>query len=197
MFLVAEPAGVTAGFFLPGIGHKLFRADTNLDVYDVMNIGGGVLSHGNGSSVIPVDGGFHLLASDSITEVTQSGVRLLAFDKDWNFVSEDMLVNFDRQSIGMVSGVYLDDGSLVMHARTSLDAPARGAQPSFEDKGNSDAGALIARYVFDPDLNLASIDFISDESKQAYRPHTSLLGNALIVGWDYVGTTVLRIDEIE
>jgi hypothetical protein len=196
MFLIEEPDGVTAAFFLPGVGHKLFRMDTNLNVYEIKNIGGGDYQHGNGSSAIAVDGGFHLLASDTIVEVMQSGVRLIAFDSDWEPISEQVLVNFDHQSIGMVSGVYLDDGSLIMHARTSLDAVGRGEQaPSRSSNTDSDAG-YIARYLFDADLELASVDYLYDDDKTASRPHTSLIDNLLLTAWDYQGNTTLRIDAI-
>ena len=58
MFLIEEPDGVAAAFFLPGIGHKLFRMDTDLNIIETKNIGGGLLSHGNGSSAILTDDGF-------------------------------------------------------------------------------------------------------------------------------------------
>ncbi|MFA4845244.1 MAG: hypothetical protein WC654_01665, partial [Patescibacteria group bacterium] len=196
MFLVAEPDGVTAAFFLPTIGHKLFRMDEDLNVYETKTIGGGELAHGNGSSAIMTDSGFDVLASDTIMHLTQSAVRLLRYDSDWDFVEAFDLVDIDKQSIGMVSGVYLDDGSLVVHSRTNVDAYARGVLPPPPTPGAlTDDGGNIARYFFNSDLELVSTDYLF-EGTDAHRPHTSLLDDQLFTTWDAGGKTVLKIDSI-
>lgn len=197
MFLVAEPAGVTAAFFLPTIGHKLFRLDEDLKIYGIKTIGGGELAHGNGSSAIPSQTGFDVLASDTIMQLQQSGVRLLRYDADWNFQEAFDLLDIDRQSIGMVSGAYLTDGSLVLHSRTYDGAYARGVLPPPSTPGAPllDDGGDIVRYVFNQDLELVSSESLY-EGTDAHRPHTGLLGDRLFTTWDRVGTTTLRIDEI-
>ena len=40
MFLVPEEDGIAAAFFLPTIGHKVFRMDEDLEVFDTVTIGG-------------------------------------------------------------------------------------------------------------------------------------------------------------
>jgi hypothetical protein len=198
MFLVPESEGVTAAFFLPTIGHKLFRMDKNLNVYETKNIGGGNITHGNGSSAIMTKKGFDVLASDTIMLLQQSGVQLLQYDKNWNFVEAKELVDNDNQSIGMVSGVYLDDGGLVLHSRTNVNAYGRGEMPPPPTQGVlTDDGGNIARYLFDPDGQLVSTDYLY-EGTNAHRPHTALLNDLLITTWDggKSGTT-LRIDKIQ
>jgi len=200
MFLVPESEGVTAAFFLPTIGHKLFRMDKDLNVYETKNIGGGNLVHGNGSSAIMTKNGFDVLASDTIMLLQQSGVQLLQYDKNWNFVKTKELVDIDNQSIGMVSGVYLDDGGLVLHSRTNVDAYGRGEMPPPPPPTQgvlTDDGGNIARYLFDPDGKLVSTDYLY-EGTNAHRPHTALLNDLLITTWDGgKGGTTLRIDKIQ
>ena len=198
MFLVPEPEGVTAAFFLPTIGHKLFRMDKDLNVFETKNIGGGKLVHGNGSSAIMTKNGFDVLASDTIMLFQQSGVQLPQYDKNWNFVKARELVDFDKQSIGMVSGVYLDDGSLVLHSRTNVNAYGRGEMPPPSTPGVlTDDGGKIGRYVFDKNGKLKSTEYLY-EGTNAHRPHTALLNDLLITTWDSSdGGTTLRMDKIK
>jgi hypothetical protein len=196
MFLIEEPDGVAAAFFLPGIGHKLFRMDTDLNIIETKNIGGGLLSHGNGSSAILTDDGFSVLAADTIVQQMQSGVRLLKYDFDWEFVEEIDLVNFDEQSIGMTSGAYLDDGSFVLQTRTNPESSARGETLPPPSGTTNEDGGYVTRYLFDSQFNLASIDYLY-EKINAHRVHTSLIGNLLLTTWDTIGQTTIRIDEIQ
>jgi len=198
MFLVQESEGVTAAFFLPTIGHKLFRMDKDLNVFETKNIGSGKLTHGNGSSAIMTKNGFDVLASDTIMFLQQSGVQLLQYDKDWNFVTARELVDFDNQSIGMVSGIYLDDGSLVLHSRTNVNAYGRGEMPPPPTPGVlTDDGGKIGRYVFDKNGKLKSTEYLYEGTK-AHRPHTALLNDLLITTWDSSdGGTTLRMDKIK
>lgn len=197
LFLVSEKDGVTAGFFLPTIGHKLFRMDEDLKVYRRTTIGGGEIVHGNGSSAIQTDEGFDVLAADTIMHLQQSGVTRLRYDNDWELVDTTRLVDEDRQSAGMTSGVYLPDGSLVLHARVNVDAYGRGQMPPPPTPGKlSDDGGNIARYLFGPNGNLIWTQYLY-EGTDAHRPHTALVGDLLITTWDGGATeATLRMDRV-
>lgn len=198
MFLVPEDKGVTAAFFLPTIGHKLFRMDEDLKVYGISTIGGGDQAHGNGSSAIQTDEGFDVLAADTIMHLQQSGVTRLRYDNDWELVDTARLVDENYQSASMTSGVYLDDGSLVLHARVNVDAYGRGERPPAPTPGVfTDDGGNIARYIFDQDGNLVSTEYLY-EGTDAHRPHTALVGDLLITTWDggNEGATI-RIDRVQ
>ncbi|MEK7620372.1 MAG: hypothetical protein AAB413_04005 [Patescibacteria group bacterium] len=198
MFLVPEEDGIAAAFFLPTIGHKVFRMDEDLEVFDTVTIGGGEIVHGNGSSAIQTQDGFDVLAADTIMHLQQSGVTRLRYDKDWELVDTTRLVDEDKQSAGMTSGVYLNDGSLVMHARVNVDAYARGQMPPPPTPGVlTDDGGNIVRYVFNPEGELILTEYLY-EGTDAHRPHTALVGDLLITTWDGGGGgTAIRIDRIE
>ncbi len=198
MFLVPEKNGVTAAFFLPTIGHKLFRMDEDLKIYQRMVIGGGEIAHGNGSSAIQTDKGFDVLAADTIMHLTQSGITRLRYDKDWELLGATRLVDEDYQSASMTSGVYLPDGSLVLHARVNVDAYGRGQMPPPPTPGVlTDDGGNIVRYVFNPQGELVSTAILY-EGTDAHRPHTLLVGDLLITTWDGGGGgATLRIDRLE
>jgi hypothetical protein len=198
MFLVSEEDGIAAAFFLPTIGHKVFRMDTNLEVYDTVTIGGGKTAHGNGSNAIQTADGFDVLAADTIMHIQQSGVTLLRYDEDWELDGSLSLIDIDGQSASMTSGVYLSDGSLVMHARVNVDAYDRGEMPPPSSLGTlTDDGGNIARYVFDPTGSLVSTEYLYEGTK-AHRPHTSLVGDLLITTWDETDAgAMIRIDRVE
>jgi hypothetical protein len=201
MFLVAQPDGVGAAFFLPGYGHRVLRFDTDLNEIGSVDIGGGQSIHGNGSSAILTDDGIHVLAADQMNVVSQGGVRLLKYDFDWNLVEVVDLVDFDNTNIGMVSGNYLDDGSLVMVARVNLEAFKRGENPpptgQIPGGALADDGGYIGRYLFDSLLKLAGVEYLFEQGNTAHRPHQSILGGRLYSAWDLRGSTTLRIDEIQ
>lgn len=197
MFLVPEEDGVAVAFFLPTIGHKVFRMDTNLEIYDTVTIGGGKTTHGNGSSVIQTAEGFDVLASDTIMHLQQSGVTLLRYDEDWELNESMRLIDIDGESAGMTSGVYLSDGSLVMHARVNVDAYGEGERPTRSTPGQFiDDGGNIVRYVFDPTGALVSTEYVYEGTK-AHRPHTALVGDLLITTWDETDAgAMVRIDRV-
>jgi hypothetical protein len=197
MFLVSEEDGIAAAFFLPTIGHKVFRMDEDLNVHDTVTIGGGQIVHGNGSSAIQTADGFDVLAADTIMHIQQSGVTLLRYDEDWEFEESIQLIDNDGESAGMTIGVYLSDGSLVMHARVNVDAYGRGEMPPPSTSGQlTDDGGNIARYVFDPTGSLVSTEYLYEGTK-GHRPHTALVGDLLITTWDETDAgAMMRIDRV-
>lgn len=198
MFLVPEENGVAAAFFLPTVGHKVFRMDTDLNILETVTIGGGEIVHGNGSSAIATSEGVDVLAADTIMQMVQSGVTRLSYDKDWELTQATRLIDFDHQAASMTSGTYLPDGSLVMTARVNVDAYGRGELPPPAKPGvMTDDGGNIARYVFNLAGELVSTEYLY-EGTLAHRPHTLLIDDLLITTWDASGKgTTLRIDKIK
>ncbi len=197
MFLVPEANGVTAGFYLPGTGHRLFRLDSDLNLLTNKDIGGGDYTHGNGSSAIKTDLSFNLIAVDNMNQLQQGGVNLIKFNSSWEVQSKTTLVDIDKTNIGMASGVYTDKGTLVINARVYENAYPKGEMPPPADPGAPLAqdGGKIKRFVFDSNYNLISTEEIYSQG-DANRPHTSLIGEKLLTTWDAGGKTYLRIDKI-
>lgn len=197
MFLVPEDNGVTAGFYLPGTGHRLFRLDSDLNLKENKDIGGGNYVHGNGSSAQKVTGGFNLLAVDNMNMFQQGGLNLIKFDSNWEVQSKTTLVDIDKTNIGMASGVYTDKGTLIINARVYESAYPKGEMPPPADPNAPLAqdGGKIKRFVFDSNYNLISTEEIYSQG-DANRPHTSLVGEKLLTTWDAGGKTYLKIDKI-
>lgn len=195
MFLVEEPTGVTAGFVLPGYGHKLFRFDNDMKLKETKNIGGGEWAHANGSSAIPYKEGFALFAVDQMNVVAQGGVRLFLYDADWNITSATTLLDFDNTNIGMASGIFLPNGELILHARANDKAYPRGVLPPPPKPGERlpNDGGNIVRYIFDKEGALAKQEILYQGNQDGNRPHTSVLGNNLFTTWD-AKNIVLRRD---
>lgn len=197
MFLVPTDEGVAAGFFLPAKGHRVFSFDKNLKFLSKTDIGGGQYSHGNGSSAIKTSNGFDFLASESINYLQEGSLKLIKFDNAWQAQSAKTLFDKDGVSIGMVSGLYLDDGSLVVNARVNENAYSqeemlKKAPPG---QGNmTDDGANIERLHYDAQGNLISTTKLYEGNK-GHRPHTAKLGDKLLTTWDAAGS-YLRIDRI-
>lgn len=194
MFLVTEDNGVSVGFFLPGKGHRVFQFDSDLNFKSKTDIGGGDYRHGNGSSAIETTNGFDLLASESINHLQEGFLNLIKFDNKWSPKSVTTLVNDKGKSIGMTSGLYLDDGSLIINARVNENAYSQEEMLQKAPPGTaSDDGANIERFHFDASGNLISTVKIY-EGTAGHRPHTSKVKDKLITTWD-VGA-YLRIDKI-
>ena len=196
MFLIPDDNGVSVGFFLPAKGHRMFQFDSDLNLKTKTDIGGGNYQHGNGSSAIKTSSGFDLLASESISYLQEGSLKLIKFDASW--VPQSVTTLFDEKgvSIGMVSGLYLDDGSLVVNARVNREAYSQEEMLKKAPPGSgglSDDGADIERLHFDASGNLLSTTKIY-EGKSGHRPHTSKIGDKLITTWD--SGAYLRIDKI-
>ena len=197
MFLVPEDKGVTAGFYLPGTGHKLFRLDSDLNLLENINIGGGDYTHGNGSSAKKVENGYDLIAVDQMNMLQQGAVNLIKFDADWNPIKKISLVDIDKTNIGMASGVYTDNGTLIVNARVYESAYPKGELPPPADPNAPLAqdGAKIKRFTFDSNYKLLSTEEIYNQT-DGNRPHTSIIDDKLITAWDAGGKAYLRIDKI-
>jgi len=197
MFLVPDDSGVTAGFYLPGTGHRLFRLDSDLNLLTNKDIGGGNYAHGNGSSALKDAGGFNLIAVDNMNQLQQGGLNLIKFNSSWEAQSKTTLVDIDKTNIGMASGVYTDQGTLIINARVYEGAYSKGEMPPPPSAGASLAqdGGKIKRFVFDSNYNLISTEEIYSQG-DANRPHTSIIGEKLLTTWDAGGKTYLRIDKI-
>lgn len=194
MFLVAEDNGVSIGFFLPGKGHRIFQFDNDLNLKSKTDIGGGDYRHGNGSSAIQTTNGFDLLASESINHLQEGFLNLIKFDSKWLPQSVITLVNDKGKSIGMTSGLYLDDGSLIVNARVNENAYSQEEMLQKAPPGTaSDDGANIERFHFDASGNLLGTVKIY-EGIAGHRPHTSKVKDKLITTWD--AGAYLRLDKI-
>jgi len=181
MFLVEDGDGVTAGFFLPGVGHRLYRFDENLALIETIDIGKN-WRHSNGASALQSEDKFIVLAPEHMSMSQEGVASLLTYDSDWNFLSGQVLIEEDGINIGMPSGVFLEDGSLIVHARV-------------HDTSKSSHGGMIVRYIFDPDLTLIETEIVKGTSTNS-RAHTNLLGDLLFTTWDAMNQTFLRIDSI-
>lgn len=164
-FLVAEPEGVAVGVFHPGQGHRIFRIDQG-----EVEIGGGKYRHSNGSSAIPVKGGFLLLASETLAPTQPSRVFRMDVDADWKITGSKTLIEEANVNVSMVSGGMVGD-ELIVVARV----------------GGED-GAIV-RYAFGKREVL--------EEKGANRPHVALIDGKLYTTWDTRGGAKLRIDRVK
>lgn len=199
MMLVEEPNGVTVGHFYPAHGQRLFRFNTDLELQETKDIGGGDYVHGNSSTALPIDGGFMLLAIDTINNVAHSKLQRMIFDKDWNEVSVDTLVNLDSTNISMPNGVFTEDGYLIVTARVDEGAYPEGEMPPPPENGGNvgapeDDSAGIWRFVFSPNKKNTLISRVELQEEGANRPHASIVDDQLVVIWD--GDKGMTVDEI-
>ncbi|MBI2168073.1 MAG: hypothetical protein HYU28_01030 [Actinobacteria bacterium] len=211
MFLVAEPDGVAVGLFTPGGeggggsappppgrgggGNRIYRFDTEgrpRGTVDIGSTNGAEFGHSNGSSAIPTDDGFLVLASETLAAHEEGTLKLIETDPDWTprrviILAEDAGVNY-----AMGSGVLLEDGRLVVNARrvetASVPPPGPPGSPLQDDSGG------LVRLVVDTDRSVVAEEVLAVDGVN--RPHTVLLGDLLITSWDGGGGAQYRIDRI-
>ena len=197
MFLVAEPDGVAVGHFAPGYGHTIHHFDLAASKTGQVRIGGGTFAHSNGSSAIPVDGGYLLFATETMNPLATSAVRLIRFDASWSPVNIGAVLDEDGTNAAMASAVRLDSGYTIVNLRVRTGVSPRQKSPTAQQPGSpmpDDSGALV-RLVLDPNVTIVSRETVV--SDRANRPHTSLIGNMLITTWDEAGTIRLQVDRLQ
>jgi len=190
-FLVAEPDGVAVAVFLPGVGHLVYRFDTQGTPRGTVQIGGGSAMHGNGSSAIPIQVGFHVLATESLTPMATSRIRLLSYDSSWRLTGNSTLISQDRTNYGMASGVLLESGYMVVNLRVRENVNPRGVHTP--PTGGDDSGGIV-QIIVAPDGQVASQRTIV--ASGGNRPHTALKSDLLITTWDGGNQVFLRVDRI-
>ena len=197
MFLVAEPDGVAVGHFAPGYGHTIHRFDVQAKKIGQVRIGGGMFTHTNGSSAIPVEGGYLVYASESLNPSVTSAVRAIKFDSSWHPV--DIIPVFDENGTNavMATAVRLDSGYTIVYLRLRTGVSPRQKLPSAPQPGSllpDDSGALMW-LVLTQDGTVVSKETLV--SGGANRPHITLVGDMLITTWDENDTAHLRVDRIQ
>ena len=196
MFLVAEPNGVAVAHFAPGYGHTVHRFDLEAKKTDQVRIGGGIFTHANGSSAIPVEGGYLVFSSETLNPSVSSAVRLIQFDTAWRPVNVRTVLDEDGTNAVMPTAVRLASGYTIMHLRLRTGVLPRQQAPSLQPPSplSDDSGALV-RLVLAPDGTIVSREtLISDGTNRA---HTTLVGDLLVTTWDESGAVHLRVDRVQ
>ena len=197
MFLVAEPDGVAVGHFAPGSGHTVHRFDIQARKTGQVRIGGGIFTHTNGSSAIPVEGGYLLFASEALNPMATSAVRAIRFDSSWHPVDIRPVFDEDGTNAVMATAVRLASGYTILHLRVRTGVSPRQKAPPAPQPGSplpDDSGALV-RLVLAPDGKTVSRETLV--SSGTNRAHTTLAGDLLITTWDEAGAVRLRVDRVQ
>jgi len=197
MFLVAEPDGVAVAHFAPGYGHTIHRFDLQAKKIGQVRIGGGTFTHANGSSAIPVEGGYLVFATESLNPMTTSAVQIIQFDTSWHPVKIGAMLDENGTSAVMATAVRLNNGYIIVHLRIRSGVSARQKEPVAPQPGSmpsDDSGALV-RLVLAPDGTTVSRETLV--SGGANRPHTMLAGDRLVTTWDETGAIRLRVDRVQ
>ncbi|MDP2916408.1 MAG: sialidase family protein [Dehalococcoidia bacterium] len=197
MFLVAEPNGVAVAHFAPGYGHTVHRFDVQAKKTGQVRIGGGIFTHANGSSAIPVEGGYLLFSSETLNPSVTSAVRLIQFDTAWRPVNVRAVLDEDGTNAVMPTAVRLGSGYTVVNLRIRTGVSPRQKEPPAPQPGSllpDDSGALV-RLVLTPDGTIVSRETLV--SNGANRAHTTLVGDLLVTTWDENGTARVRVDRVQ
>ncbi len=197
MFLVEEKNGIAVGFFVANQGHRIFRFTVDGIATTTAEIGGGDYVHSNGASAMRTSQGTFVLAPEKMNMLESGRLWGLTYDEAWTFARSVTLVDEDGANVGMASGVWLDDDTLVVHARYRDDAYPFGTlppPPANPGVFTDDGGALV-RFVFRADGTLISRDTLV-EGERVHRPHTALFGDTLVTTWDTTGESFMRLDTI-
>ena len=196
MFLVAEPDGVGIGHFIPAYGHTIHRFDMQAKQIGQVRIGGGIYTHANGSSAIPIEGGYLLFATETLNPSATGAVKLIQFDASWRPVDVRPVLDEDGTNAAMATAVRLDSGYIIVNLRVRTGVSPRQKAPSPQPGSllPDDSGALV-RLVLAPDGTTVSKETLV--SGGTNRPHTTLVNDLLITTWDETGTVRLRVDRIQ
>ena len=196
MFLVAEPNGVAVGHFAPGYGHTVHWFDLQAKKTGQVRIGGGIYTHGNGSSASPVDGGYLVFATETLNPSATGAVRLIRFDASWRPVDVRPVLDEDDTNAAMATAVRLDSGYAIVHLRVRTGVSPRQKAPSPQPGSllADDSGALV-RLVLAPDETIVSRETMVPSGTN--RVHTTLVGDLLITTWDEGDTASLRVDRVQ
>ena len=197
MFLVAEPNGVAVAHFAPGYGHTIHRFDVQSNKTGQVRIGGGIFTHANGSSAIPVEGGYLLFSSETLNPSATSAVKLIQLDASWHPVNVRAVLDEDGTNAAMATAVRLDSGYTIVHLRIRTGVSPRQKEPTTPQPGSllpDDSGALV-RLVLAPDGTIVSKETLVPGGTN--RAHTTLVGDLLVTTWDETSTVRLRVDRIQ
>lgn len=197
MFLVAEPDGIAVAHFTPGYGHTVYRFDMKANKTGQVRIGDGKFTHANGSSAIPVDGGYLVFASETLNPSATGAVRVIRFDASWRPVDVKPVMDEDGTNAAMATAVRLDSGYTIVHLRVRTGVSPRQKVSSTPQPGYplpDDSGALV-RLVLAPDGTIVNREILASEGTN--RAHTTLVGDLLVTTWDKTGMARLRVDSIQ
>lgn len=159
-----------------------------------VRIGGGIFTHANGSSAIPVEGGYFVFSSETLNPTATSAVRLIQFDASWRPVNIRVVLDEDGTNASMATAVRLQSGYTIVHLRSRTGVSLRQKAPAAPQPGSilpDDSGALV-RMVLAPDGTIVSRETLVSDG--ANRPHTTLFGDLLVTTWDETGMVRLRVD---
>ena len=193
MFLVAEPNGVAVGHFSPGYGHTIHRFDVQANKTGEVRIGGGIFTHANGSSAIPVEDGYLLFASETLNPSVTSAICLIQYDATWQPVSIRTVFSENGTNAVMPTAVCLDSGYKIVHlrVRTGVSPQQKGSSQQPGSLLPDDSGALVQLVLASDGTIVSRETLVADGTNRA---HTTLVGDLLVTTWDETGTVHLRID---
>lgn len=196
MFMVAEPDGVAVAHFAPGYGHTIHRFDVQANKTGQVRAGGGIYTHGNGSSAIQVAGGYLLFATESLNPLGTSAVRLIQFDASWRPTNTSTVIDENGTNAAMATAVRLATGYTIVHLRlrTGVSTRQNPVSPQPGSPLPDDSGALV-RLILAPGGTIVSTETLVTSGTN--RIHTTLLNDLLITTWDENNTVRLRVDRIQ
>ncbi|MBI4296526.1 MAG: hypothetical protein HY667_05365 [Chloroflexi bacterium] len=199
MFLVAEPGGVAVGHFAPtSRGQIIHRFNVGARKIGEASIGGGAFAHTNGSSAIPVEGGYLLFATETLNPSVAGAVRMIQLDASWRPVSSKAVLDETGTNAAMPTAVRLANGYMIVNLRVRTGVSPRGAAPGpLPQPGGllpDDSGALV-RLVLTPDGTVVNRETLAPAGTN--RPHTALVGDLLVTTWDETGTVRLRVERVQ
>lgn len=167
------------------------RFDVTMKKAAQVRIGGGIFTHANGSSAIPVEGGYFVFSSETLNPTATSAVRLIQVDASWRPVNIRVVLDEDGTNASMATAVRLQSGYTIMHLRSRTGVSLRQKAPAAPQPGSilpDDSGALV-RMVLAPDGTIVSREtLVSDGANRT--PHDVVwrpAGNHL--GRDWYGPT--------
>ena len=178
MFLVGDGDHVYVGKYSPSNGgHLVYEYDKDLNpVSGAVSIGGyvsgvGDISHSNGAAAYYLEGGFHLVAPQTLSPGDNDLFYHMLFDDNWTPLEPRRTIYSDPGMIGMVpSLVYCPCRCGFM-----IFFPRRGA-------GEQEVVGPIHTAVYDESWTLRTDVKLLDGSFE--RPHAVIVGDVLYIGYD-------------
>jgi len=175
MLLVTDGLTLSVGKFLPGVGHRIYQFDADLQLLDSVPIGHDEAMHANGAAAVFADGVYHLVAPMTLQPTVNRQYQHLVFDEHWGLISGPEVV-LERDFLGMVTALEYEDETGFFIAHYNEDTAGVG--------GN------IHRLVFDGEWELLE-DTIVAEGEFA-RPHTVVVPGEIWLGYDANGEVWLH-----
>lgn len=168
MLMVGDGTNVYVGKFLPGIGHRIYSYDADLNLLDSKPIGDGMNRHANGATAIYADNVFYVVAPDTLAPGQNNTYSRITFDHDWNCVSNKTTILYDPGVLSIVSGLSQDPVS-----RSFIVTYGRSA---------GDQGGPIYAAIYDPNWILITNQSIVTGTLN--RPHSVISSNTFYLGYD-------------